>query len=201
MAESQSSPAAGFLPPTPTSLNSPVPSLPGASGPSDFLTALPHPRTRALRPNSNKEDMVRNYASAKLMQVARRYVKKFGDPAEAQGDEVVGYTRFADLCADLDAIVNVLWLSGTREFSKPPFTRLCDFAVANGKENQRASRSRSSCASQASSPSTPPPSRPNPTRPSSSSASWTTASPRWRRARTSPPARRSRALRRGWARG
>lgn len=115
MADSQPSPAGGFLPPTPTSLNSPVPSLPGGGGPPDFLTPLPHPRSRALRPNSGKEDMVRNYASSKLMHVARRYVKKFGEPEE--GDEVVGYTRFADLCADLDAIVNVLWLSGTRESS------------------------------------------------------------------------------------
>lgn len=59
--------------------------------------------------------MVRNYASAKLMQVARRYVKKFGEPEP--GDEVVGYTRFAELCSDLDAIVNVLWLSGTRKIA------------------------------------------------------------------------------------
>ncbi|SPN99499.1 uncharacterized protein DNG_02351 [Cephalotrichum gorgonifer] len=104
--------AAGFLPPTPTSLHSPAPSLPGATpSPANFITELPHPRSRALRPGSNKEDMVRDYASAKLMRVARRYVKKFSDPEP--GDELTGYTRFEELCNDLDAVVNVLWLSGT----------------------------------------------------------------------------------------
>lgn len=116
MTEPQSSPLGGFLPPTPTSLPSPAPL---ASAPSDFLTPLPRPRNRALRPNSNKEDMVRNYASAKLMHVARRYVKKLGDAAP--GGEVEGYTRFAELCADLDAVVNVLWLSGTRESRIPHY--------------------------------------------------------------------------------
>lgn len=153
MAESQSPPAGGYLPPTPSSLNSPVPSLPGASAPSDFLTALPHPRARALRPNSNKEDMVRNYASAKLMQVARRYVKKFGDAEEEEGD-VVGYTRFADLCADLDATVNVLWLSGTRESRNPHFLSslksvMYEMWVGKLTAEKRACRSRSSCASPA----------------------------------------------------
>lgn len=180
MAETQQSPQGGFLPPTPTSLNSPVPDLPGAASPPDFLTDLPHPRSRPLRPNSNKEDMVRNYASAKLMEVARRYVKKFGD--SQPGDDVVGYVRFADLCADLDSIINVLWRSGTRKshpllpspssYSLPPVLTL--------SRTQRSSKSRSSCASPANSPSTPRPSRPNPSPPSSSSASSTTASRAWR---------------------
>lgn len=61
---------------------------------------------------------MRNYASAKLMDVARRYVKKFGD--SLPGDDVVGYVRFADLCADLDSIINVLWRSGTRKKAHPP---------------------------------------------------------------------------------
>ncbi|CAI4215022.1 unnamed protein product [Parascedosporium putredinis] len=55
--------------------------------------------------------MVRNYASGKLMQVSRRYVKKFGTP-EA-GEELTGYQDFSQLCKDLDAVINVLWLSGT----------------------------------------------------------------------------------------
>lgn len=47
------------------------------------------------------------------MHTSRRYVKKFGqaDP----GDDLVGYKSFSEVCKDLDGVVNVLWLSGTRE--------------------------------------------------------------------------------------
>jgi len=58
--------------------------------------------------------MVRNYASGKLMQVSRRYVKKFGTPEP--GEEISGYQNFSELCKDLDAVINILWLSGTRKF-------------------------------------------------------------------------------------
>lgn len=109
------------MPPTPTSMPSPHPSLPGSSQATSssarFLSDLPHPRNRALRPGSNKEDMVRNYASGKLMQVSRRYVKKFGTPEP--GEEISGYQNFSELCKDLDAVINVLWLSGTRKFLSP----------------------------------------------------------------------------------
>lgn len=181
----------GFLPPTPTSLPSPAPGASSSSSSTKFFTDLPHPRARALRPGSNKEDMVREYASAKLMQVARRYVKKFSDPEP--GDEATGYSCFADLCSDLDAVVNVLWLSGTRKNkNNAPHSHLptflpshpgcpphqpSQFASSNPvplpsfANLQPASRSRSSSASPASSPNTPRPSPRTQTRPSSSSGS------------------------------
>lgn len=49
----------------------------------------------------------------RLLYVSRRYVKKFGDPEV--GTDVVGYKSFSEVCRDLDVIVNVLWLSGTRK--------------------------------------------------------------------------------------
>jgi hypothetical protein len=57
--------------------------------------------------------MVRRYADQQLMTVTRRFVKKFGLPESA--DEMVGYQSFGELCRDVDGIINVLWLSGTRE--------------------------------------------------------------------------------------
>ncbi len=96
----------GFLPVHP--LPSPAPRSPS----SRAAASLPHPRGHALRPGSNQEDMVRRYADQQLMNVTRRYVKKFGIPEP--GDDVVGYKTFGELCRDVDGIVNVLWLSGTR---------------------------------------------------------------------------------------
>jgi hypothetical protein len=48
------------------------------------------------------------------MEIARRYVKKFGD--REPGDTVVGYKSFSELCKDLCGVVDVLWLSGTRKW-------------------------------------------------------------------------------------
>lgn len=57
--------------------------------------------------------MVRRYVEDRLLNTSRRYVKKFGEPSP--DDSVVGFTNFAEVCRELDGIVNVLWLSGTRE--------------------------------------------------------------------------------------
>lgn len=114
MAEQAPSPSpqpGGFLPQT--GLPSPAPS--SASAASRAASALPHPRNRSLQPGSSKEDMVRRYVEERLLHVSRRYVKKFGNPEP--GDSVVGYKTFGEVSRDLDGIVNVLWLSGTRESS------------------------------------------------------------------------------------
>lgn len=103
----------GFMTPPPAgTLPSPAPSSVASSRVS---SALPHPRGRSLQPGSNKEDLVRRYVEEKLLNASRRYVKKFGQADD--DDTVIGYKSFAEVCRDLDGIVNVLWLSGTREIS------------------------------------------------------------------------------------
>jgi Subunit 11 of the general transcription factor TFIIH len=76
-------------------------------------TNLPQPRFHPLRAGSTKEETARRYVEGRLLRVSRRYTKKF-QPAEP-GDEVTGYISIRDTCRDLSEIVDVLWLSGTRE--------------------------------------------------------------------------------------
>lgn len=86
---------------------------PAPSGVSTRSAAnLPHPRARALKSGSNKEDTVRRFVEDRLTVVARRYVKKHG--IQQPGDDIVGYTAFSELCKDLHGVIDVLWLSGTR---------------------------------------------------------------------------------------
>jgi hypothetical protein len=59
--------------------------------------------------------MVRRYVEDRLLNTSRRYVKKFGNPDPK--DTVVGFNSFGEVCRELDGIVNVLWLSGTRKFT------------------------------------------------------------------------------------
>ncbi|KAF4472054.1 meiotic recombination dmc1 [Fusarium albosuccineum] len=109
----------GFLPP-PGGLPSPAPSA--ASSFANNVPGLPAPRSKALKPNSSKEFMVRRFAEEKLMLATRRFVKKFGNPEP--GDSVVGYTRFGEVCRDLDSVINVLWRSGTPTLQIPFLLRL-----------------------------------------------------------------------------
>ena len=57
---------------------------------------------------------MRRYVEQQLLDISRRYVKKFGNPAP--GDTIVGYKSFSEVCRDLDGVVNVLWLSSTRRY-------------------------------------------------------------------------------------
>ncbi|KAH6897497.1 meiotic recombination protein DMC1 [Thelonectria olida] len=108
----------GFLPET-GGLPSPAPSSASSTRSS---AGLPHPRGKSLQPGSNKEDLVRRFVEGRLMEIARRYVKKFGN--REPGDTVVGYKSFSELCKDLSGVVNVLWLSGTPMLQIPFLLRI-----------------------------------------------------------------------------
>lgn len=105
----------GFLPP---SLPSPSPSTTSSQRNSSTNT-LPHPRSHPLVAGSKKEDAARRYVENKLLQISRRFVKKFsvlpGEEDASEKLEVKGYANFAEVAKDLNEIVDVLWLSGTRK--------------------------------------------------------------------------------------
>lgn len=109
MAEGPQTPGpGGFLQET---LPSPAPS----STSTLPVSGLPHPRAHPLRSGSVKEDKIRRYVEDRVMYINRRYVKKFG--LREPGDEVVGYKSMSELCKDVEALINILWLSGTRKCS------------------------------------------------------------------------------------
>lgn len=95
----------GFLP---SALSSPV-----SRFPTSPRINLPRPRSHPLRSGSTKEETARQYIEGRLMHVSRRYTKKF--QLAEPGDDVTGYSCIKDICNELGEIVNVLWLSGTRE--------------------------------------------------------------------------------------
>ncbi|POS74094.1 meiotic recombination protein DMC1 [Diaporthe helianthi] len=103
--------AGGFLPPHP--LPSPAP-----SGSSNRATSgLPHPRSHPLRSGSAKEQTIRAYVDNQLMHIQRRFVKKF--VVAKPGDDIVGYKTVGELCKDVEALLDILWLSGTPPIQIP----------------------------------------------------------------------------------
>lgn len=99
------------------SLPSPAPT--NASPRPSHPIHLPTPRASPLRPNSQKESSTRRFVDSRLLHISRRYVKKFQVPESVEGGDgetVAGYGGFEEVEKDLDEVVGVLWLSGTREF-------------------------------------------------------------------------------------
>ncbi|RAL04350.1 general transcription factor IIH subunit TFB6 family [Aspergillus ibericus CBS 121593] len=107
-------------------LTSPAPSTttttaPSNSNSSNAPSLLPQPRSHPLRPGSAKEATVINYVDSTLLRIARRHAKKFSkafaDPNLPDSER--GYESFEELGRDLEAVVDVLWVSGTPSLQIP----------------------------------------------------------------------------------
>ncbi|CAN8106305.1 unnamed protein product [Discula destructiva] len=94
-------------------LPSPAPSATSARSTS----GLPHPRAHPLRAGSAKEEKIRIYVENQLMYITRREVKKFQEPKP--GDDLVGYRNVGELCKDVEALIEIMWLSGTPSLQIP----------------------------------------------------------------------------------
>ena len=102
----------GFLPP-------PIPTPPPAAVncPPTGNPILPQPRSNPLRPGSAKESGFIDYVDRKLLGISRRYEKRFNADFEdeaASGIQGRGYESYAELARDLEGVIDVVWVSGTR---------------------------------------------------------------------------------------
>ena len=70
-------------------------------------------RSHPLVPGSQKEVAFIEYVDARVMQVTRRYAKKFSKE-KGRHDEAPGYDNFAQCVEELETVVNIVWISGTR---------------------------------------------------------------------------------------
>lgn len=102
----------GFLPQECSSFSSPP--FIASSG---AATHLPRSRSIPLKPGSSKEASFIMYVDQKLLEISRRYEKRFnigfeGEPALTTDD--LGYESFDQVARDLENVVDVVWVSGTR---------------------------------------------------------------------------------------
>lgn len=102
----------GLLSP-PTSASSPALSAVSAS---QRNTGLPVPRVHPLRPGSAKEIALINYLDEKILRITRRYAKKFSNESQDM-DNTPGYTTYDQFVSDVDPLVDIVWISGTRKYT------------------------------------------------------------------------------------
>jgi hypothetical protein len=80
---------------------------------TDPSSRLPQMRTHPLVPGSQKEVAFTEYVDARILQITRRYAKRFSNE-EGNQDEAPGYDNFAECVVDLETVFNIVWISGTR---------------------------------------------------------------------------------------
>ncbi|RHZ53370.1 general transcription factor IIH subunit TFB6 family [Aspergillus thermomutatus] len=108
--------AGGFIQP---SLPSPAPSFMSSS--TATPSTLPKPRSHPLKAGSMKETTVINHIDTHLLTINRRHAKKFSSTYDdqSQQDPERGYESFQEVAKDIEALVDVLWVSGTPSLQVP----------------------------------------------------------------------------------
>ena len=102
-------------------LNSMLPS-PSPSVASTYTAAssLPRPRTHPLTPGSSKESNFIEHVDRRLLEISGRYEKRFNvgmQESQIPGAERKGYERFGEVAEDLEHVVDLVWVSGTRTYT------------------------------------------------------------------------------------
>lgn len=83
-----------------------APSLPSSNNSTIFYHILPSPRSSGpLKPGSRSESNLIIYLDDQLLQVSRKYAKKYHEG---------GYTTIKAIVEDLEQLVDILWVSSTR---------------------------------------------------------------------------------------
>ncbi|OCT44342.1 hypothetical protein CLCR_06229 [Cladophialophora carrionii] len=114
------------LPTPPASAASPTPSNWSTSS---RVSSLPTPRTHRLQPGSQKEIALIIYLDNHILKITRRYAKKFSDEG-LQNDDTPGYTTYDQFVADVDPLVDVVWISGTPSIQIPYLLQLAGLACS-----------------------------------------------------------------------
>jgi len=94
-------------------------SPPSSPHPSSSAAAasLPHPRDQPLKRGGSKESAFIRVVDQSLLQIQRRYAKRGENALERGSDspDATGYRNFAEAARDIEKLVDLIWISGTRK--------------------------------------------------------------------------------------
>jgi hypothetical protein len=79
--------------------------------------ALPQPRSQPLKAGGAKESAFIRFVDQGVLQIQRKYAKRGShklDKLEDEGEEAKGYESFGEAARDIDRLIDLIWVSGTR---------------------------------------------------------------------------------------
>ena len=107
-----------------------LPSPPQSSHGSPALHGpiLPETRSYPLKRGSGKESAVIDHVDGKLLEISRRYEKRFNSESghnTGSNGKPHGYESFGEAARDLESITDVVWVTGTRMCSEARKYDIC----------------------------------------------------------------------------
>ncbi|KAF2666600.1 hypothetical protein BT63DRAFT_457549 [Microthyrium microscopicum] len=91
-------------------------SPPPSSVSSTTNASLPNPRSKPLVPGSAKESSFIRYLDEQLLRIQRRHANRHGNTATKTD---IGYSSFKEAIADIETLVELIWVSGTPSLQVP----------------------------------------------------------------------------------
>ena len=94
----------------------PPPSTPTSA--STAISVLPPQRAHPLTPGSSKERSFIEYVDRRLVDISGRYENRHNVGTledEDRTTKATGYESFEKLAVDLESVIDVIWVSGTRK--------------------------------------------------------------------------------------
>jgi hypothetical protein len=82
-------------------------------------TTLPHPRSNPLKSGGAKESAFIRFVDQGILKIQRRYALQ-GDIGQVESADEKGYENFVQVAKDIDRLVDLIWVSGTRKIVLPP---------------------------------------------------------------------------------
>lgn len=98
---------------TGTGASFPTPPASSAT-PSQHASPLPQPRRHPLKPGGSRESELIRYLDNGINQVQKRVDNRVTHHKGQATAGAHGYSSFADVAKDIEALVDVVWVSGSR---------------------------------------------------------------------------------------
>jgi Subunit 11 of the general transcription factor TFIIH len=77
---------------------------------------LPHPRRHSLKSGGTKESNLIRFVDQEIYKIQRRYANRNTKELGIEGEGAAhGYESFVEVEKDMERLVDLIWISGTRE--------------------------------------------------------------------------------------
>lgn len=78
---------------------------------------LPHAREHPLKSGGSKESSFIRFVDQGIQKIQRRFAKRGSNEADTgEEEDAKGYASFSEFAKDTEALVDLVWVSGTREW-------------------------------------------------------------------------------------
>ncbi|KAF2732683.1 hypothetical protein EJ04DRAFT_513737 [Polyplosphaeria fusca] len=99
-----------------------IPTPPPSLAPSQHPSPLPTPRQKPLNPGGTRETELITYLDHNMVSINHRFATRLSTTTSPSADK--GYRNFGEAAKDIEDLIDVVWVSGSRTYPSIPFPSL-----------------------------------------------------------------------------